>query len=148
MGRNIAAISTAAAAFFALGCVSVSGAHEPEPGRNASVDEPTLRFSKALVKAIHKATCDANGGSFVQSDDQYKCTEGENGHRHRPGQMLIVINMSEVQTTGEDGTLGTLHNVRCDVAGVFVVMDGVPERIWPLSGQTDKDFPVKIQHCV
>jgi len=148
MSRTIAALSTAAAAFFALACASISGAHEPEPGKNASGDQPTIRFSKALEKAIHKATCDANGGSFVQSDDQHKCKEGENGHRHRPGQMLIVINMSEVKTTGEDGTLGTLHNVRCDVSGVFVVMDGVPQQIWPPSDETDKDFPVKIQHCV
>lgn len=148
MSRKIFALSTAAAAFFALGCASVSGAHEPTPGRSASSDEPTIKFSKALEKAIHKATCDANGGTFVQSDDDYKCKDDEKGHRHRPGQMLIVINMSEVQSTGDDGTLEKFHNVRCDVSGVFVIMDGKPEKIWPPAESFDKDFPIKIQHCV
>lgn len=148
MGRRIVAISTAAAAFFALGCASVSGAHEPKPGRNTSGNEPTIKFSKALEKAIHKATCDANGGTFVQSDDEYKCKDDENGHRHRPGQMLIVMNMSEVTTAGNDGTLKPVHNVRCDVAGVFVMMGGKLEQIWPQAGSLDNDIPIEIQHCV
>lgn len=148
MGRKIVAISTAAAALFALGCASVSGAHEPKPGNNASSDEPTIKFSKALEKAIHQATCDANGGTFVQSDDGYKCKDGEKGHRHRPGQMLIVINMSEVTSASDDGTPAPQHNVRCEVSGIFVMMGGVPEQIWPPSEPMDKDFPVEIKHCV